>query len=271
MNPPPPSPNQPHWRDVLSDLDRRVGADRILIASDFDGTLSHIAPTPEDAVIVPAARVALDRLSCLPGVTVAVISGRELTNVEEKAGLPALVYAGNHGLQMEGPHMPPLTIFTEDVRKDLDAALAMLHRSLDPIAGVIIEDKGSSVSVHYRQVAPPDFEIVAAVVPAAAGLSHQIQLRHGKMVWELRPDLGWNKGSAVIRLMARFRIRSAATFFLGDDETDDDVFRILPLGATFAVGERRTKDAAYRCHSPDDAAGLLTWLADRREGSAGQS
>jgi len=257
--------NQPHWRDVLPDLERRLGADRILISSDFDGTLSHIAPTPEDAVILPEIRVALDRLSRLPGVIVAVISGRALANVEEKVGLPGITYGGNHGLEMQGPNMPPLKLFTEDVREDLDTAIAFLRSSLDHIPGVLIEDKGSSASVHYRQVAPLYFDAVAAAVSDAAALSSQIQLRHGKMVWELRPDLGWNKGSAVIRLMARFKIRAAAAFFLGDDETDNDVFHVLPLGATFVVGDHTTREASFRCYSPEDAAGLLMWIADQRE------
>jgi trehalose-phosphatase len=89
------------------------------------------------------------------------------------------------------------------------------------------------------------------------------------MVWELRPDLGWNKGSAVIRLMAHFKIGPAATFFLGDDETDDDVFKVLPSGGTFVVGDRPSEDASFRCRNPSDAADLLTWLADTREFPAG--
>ena len=265
MNEPPPANTQPHWRDTLPDLERRLGADRILVGSDFDGTLALIAPTPDEAVILPEARAALDRLSRLPGVTVAVVSGRALVDVSEKVGLSGLVYGGNHGIEMQGPDMPPLKLAAEDVRKDLRDALASLHAGLDDIAGVIIEDKGSSLSVHYRQVSPADFDVVAAAVTDAASLSPETQLTHGKMVWEIRPDLGWNKGSAVIRLMARFKIRAAAAFFLGDDETDDDVFHVLPHGATFTVGDRSAPEAAFSCHSAEDAAALLTWMADIRE------
>ncbi|HWB04466.1 MAG TPA: trehalose-phosphatase [Verrucomicrobiales bacterium] len=256
--------HQPHWRDVLPDLERRLGADRILIATDFDGTISPIAPAPEDAVILTAARDALERLSKLAGVTAAVISGRALTDIEEKVNLPSLIYAGNHGLEMQGPSMPPLTLFMEDVRKELDGALSLLHASLDSVPGVIIEDKGSSASVHYRMVEPANFDIVAAAVTIAVNEAPQIQLRHGKMVWELRPDVAWNKGSAVVRLMARFKLRSTAVFFLGDDETDDDVFRVLPQGATFIVGDRPNGLASFRCHGPEDAAELLAWMAECR-------
>jgi trehalose 6-phosphate phosphatase len=256
---------QSHWRDVLPNLQRRLGAEQILVASDFDGTISAIAPSPDEAVVMPAARAALDRLSQLPGVTVAVVSGRSLSGVKQKVDLPALVYAGNHGVEMEGPHVPPLTIFTEDARRDLEAALASLHDALDWVAGVLIEDKGSSLSVHYRQAAPADLDFVAAAVTAAGSLSPRIQIRRGKMVQELRPDLGWNKGSAVMHLMTCFKIHPAAAFFLGDDETDDDVFRVLPLGGTFIIGERPSRDAAFRCRDPDDAAELLTWMADQRE------
>jgi trehalose-phosphatase len=255
---------------VLPDLERRLGAGRILVASDFDGTLSPIAPAPEAAVILPEAHAALSRLCRLPGVTVAVVSGRALSNVAEKVGLPDVVYAGNHGMEMQGPSLPMLTFCTAEIREDLEAAIAALRSSLEGIDGVLIEDKGSSASVHYRQVDPVHFDRIAAAVSDAAAPAPQIQLRHGKMVWELRPGPGWNKGSAVVHLMSRFRIGDAAVFFAGDDETDNDVFAILPRGATFVVGDLESRDAAFRCHSPEDVAGLLTWIAKKREALAGQ-
>jgi trehalose 6-phosphate phosphatase len=262
---PPTVEKQPHWRDVLPELERRLGADRILIACDFDGTLSPTAATPEDAVILSGSRAALERLSRLPGVTVAVISSRDVGNVAEKVGLSDLIYGGDHGIEMQGPNLPPFKLSTEDVRWDLSTALALLRSFLDGIGGVLIEDKEAGISVHYGQVAPADFDAVAAAVTEAAALSPQIQLKHGKLVWELRPDLGWNKGSAVIRLMAKFKIGAGAVFFLGDDESDDDVFHVLPRGVTFAVGERAAPEAAFRCRSPEDVAALLTWMADCRE------
>jgi trehalose 6-phosphate phosphatase len=265
MNTPPAAINQPHWREVLPDLERRLGGDRILVASDFDGTLAPLAPTPDEAAILPASRAALEHLSRLPGVTVAVISSRSLEDVADKVGLPALTYAGNHGVEMRGPDMPLFRLPTDDVRWDLNTAVTLLHSFLDGIAGALVEDKGSSISVHYRQVAPADFDAVAAAVTEAAALSPQIQLKHGKMVWELRPDLGWNKGSAIIRLMAHFKIGAGAVFYLGDDETDDDAFHVIPRGATFLVGDRDAPEAAFRCHSPEDVAALLTWIADQRE------
>jgi len=265
MNAPSDTDQKPHWREVLPDLERRIGADRILVASDFDGTLAPLAPTPDAAVILPAAREALSRLSDMPGVTVAVISSRALEDVAGKVGSERLTYGGNHGLEMKGPEIPPLKIRTDEVRWDLATALTMLRSLLQDVEGAIVEDKKSGISVHYRQVNPAQFETVAAAVTEAAALSNDIQLKHGKMVWELRPDLGWNKGSAIIRLMARIKIGAGAVFFLGDDETDDDVFHVLPRAATFAVGDREAPEAAFRCHSPDDVAELLMWMADLRE------
>src|SRR5687767_3940646 len=140
MNESLPANDQPHWREVLPDLARRLGADRILVGSDFDGTLAAIARTPDEAVILPEARAALDRLSRAPGVTVAVSSGRTLANVSAKVGLPRLIYGGNHGVEMQGPDMPPLKLAAEGVREDLRDALTSLHAALDDVAGLIIED-----------------------------------------------------------------------------------------------------------------------------------
>jgi len=261
------SPKQPHWREVLPDLSRRLVADRILVASDFDGTLSRIAATPEEAVPVAGACEVLHRLSELPGVTVAVISGRALADIQQKTGLSEIIHAGNHGLEMQGPGMPPLTLFTPDVREEMEAALAYLKSTLGGVSGVLIEDKGASLSVHYRQVAPVLFDAVAAAAAEAMAKGSQLQLRHGKMVWELRPNVAWNKGSAVVRLLARFKIASTAAFFAGDDETDQDVYGVLPRGATFAVGGDGGKGASFCCHSPEDVVSLLEWLAEERTAS----
>ena len=84
------------------------------------------------------------------------------------------------------------------------------------------------------------------------------------MVWEFRPGPGWNKGSAVTHSMAHFNVLPEAAFFLGDDETDDDVFNILGPSGTFIVGERQSPTAAWRCRDPEDVAELLTWIADFR-------
>jgi trehalose-phosphatase len=202
----------------------------------------------------------------MPGVTVAVVSGRALDDIAEKVSLPQAIVAGNHGLEMRGPDLPHVRVPTDDVRWEMNTAATLLHSLLEGVPGALVEDKKSSLSVHYRQVDPTRYEDVAAAVTEAAALSPQLQLRHGKMVWDLRPDLGWNKGSAVIRLMARFKIGAGAVFFLGDDASDDDVFHVLPRSATFVVGERQAPDAAYRCHSPADVAELLTWCADYRAG-----
>lgn len=196
--------------------------------TDFDGTLSPLALTPDAARIEPSAVVALSELTRRIDV-VGIVTGRAAADAQARVGLPDLLYVGNHGLEWihQGEHsVHPAGLATERV---LGQALTAIRERLEQVAsvgGVIFEDKRLSGSVHYRLSDDPlkvgnDLASITDQVAREYGL----RVSAGKMVFELRPLAEVNKGTALEMLIAQHRL-DAAVFF-GDDITDVDGFLAL--------------------------------------------
>ena len=191
---------------------------------DIDGVLAAIRPRPEDAFVPPETRLLLEALSESFRV-VAAVSGRSLADAEAMVGVPGLVVVGNHGMEAAGPGWREEWASAEERRRVAAAAESLrLDPHLDE-AGVQLELKGFSLSLHYRR--SPNQEAAAAVALRAAEAAaerHGLQALAGRAVVDLRPS-GPNKGTAVRRLVDREGLCAAA--YLGDDRTDLDAFRAL--------------------------------------------
>lgn len=192
--------------------------------TDFDGTISPIVPTPEQARADPASIEALRQLSHKLAL-VAIVSGRSAADVHERVGLPGVVYVGNHGLEMWHDGVVTCVPGAERFPALLRDALERLQARLTQ-RGLRFEHKGLTASIHYRQADDPDAgrrAILAAI--ANEGLDSILRVSEGRMVVELRPPIAVNKGTAVRQLVDQFGLRSAV--FVGDDRTDVDAFRAL--------------------------------------------
>ena len=192
--------------------------------SDIDGTISAIAPTPAEAKVDPLCREALRALSQSLSL-VAVVSGRSAGEALSMVGLPQIVYVGNHGL--ETWENGRLTVI-EDVRyfrEILRSFLDRLRQSID-VQGVLIQSKGLTASVHYRQANDPEETRGQILDTIAANQSDErFLITEGRMIVEIRPPIGINKGTAVAGLVCRNRLEGAV--YLGDDLTDLDAFKEL--------------------------------------------
>jgi trehalose 6-phosphate phosphatase len=234
-----------HLADVLRE--RPAG-----LFSDFDGTLSPVAPTPDGAVAapgVPETLAALARRLDLVGI----VTGRGVADVTQRVGVPDLLYVGNHGLEWHEHgehHVHPAGVAAEqslpEALRDIELRLAA-HASLD---GTIFEDKRYSGSVHYR-LSPEAGKVGEILVPIVHEVAREYGFwaSDGKMVVELRPGAEVNKGSAVRRIVTERKLRSAV--FLGDDVTDADAFRVLH--------ELRDEAGLHTC-----SVGVLTLDTDQR-------
>ncbi|HKJ93919.1 MAG TPA: trehalose-phosphatase [Longimicrobiales bacterium] len=245
------------WRE------RRRLAGRMLVAVDFDGTLSPIVERPEDAAIVPAARAALSDLAARGDTVVAVVSGRSLADVRARVGLAGVFYAGNHGLEIEGPGLERVHPAAASARPHLAAAGRRLASELAAWPGVQVEDKGLTLSVHYRRA---DAGVGERVVAAARRVCDAASLRltEGKKVVELRPAVDWDKGRATVFLLEVVAPGGAPVLFIGDDRTDEDAFRALGQGgAGVLVSAAPPPDTAATAfvRSPAEVAALLRELA----------
>lgn len=261
------APMIPHALEQLDDwrtMRREAGA--LFVGLDFDGTLSPIVQRPEDARLLPAAVVALRRLEARPDTHVAIVSGRGLSDVRDRVGLDGLYYAGNHGLEIEGPGVRRMHPEAEAAAPLLRSCARSLASALDGEPGVQLEDKGLTLSVHYRRArrAGAADRVLEAVSEACGG---SLRTTVGKMVVEIRPAVAWDKGRAVVFLLEVVEGAHAGTvpaLFVGDDRTDEDAFRVLvgrgagvlvteePPGSTSALGYLR---------APEEVVDLLEGLA----------
>ena len=235
----------------LDDVTRAVtGAARILLLLDFDGTLAPIVERPELAKLPQATRSLLLALDAEPRVSVAVISGRSLADLRKRVGLE-LIFAGNHGLEIEAPGLtfrPPDLTGTQPLMPTLASDLS---KRLAAINGVLVENKGPSLSIHYRNVNDERVaDVLDAVTSAWTPHSQLLELHKGKKVLEIRPRVEWNKGKAAQWILEHVGDEGVLPVCIGDDTTDEDIFRALPDSISIKVGEEDTA-ARYRVSTPE--------------------
>ncbi len=251
----------PHWQERREEIRSQVEArPRVLLACDFDGTLAPIAPRPEEAMLPERTRRLLDQIARSADVVLAFVSGRGLRNLRAHVGIEAAFYCGNHGLEIEGPGIAWSSPEAASRRPEMDSILADLRRETSPLRNVLVEDKGLTATVHWRLASPDVRKRLGPIVADAVRKHPGLWLGEGKAVWELRPRVEWNKGSAVQFLLAHARLEAADTLFLGDDKTDESAFGVLPSGVTLRVGVDGKTAARYRARDPADAAEFLHFL-----------
>ena len=216
-----PLPNLLHHID---DALRVIRADRPGLFVDFDGTIAHLAPTPDEAVVSPRAADSLRRLAEIIPL-VCVISGRAAGDLRDKVGLDRVLYVGNHGAeQIEDGNLrvvPGLEGYSQRIGRLLDA----LRDNVD-IPGILWENKRYSAAVHFRATKDPNqvgsvLQTALKNVGGAAGL----QVFWGKMLLEIRPPTGLHKGYALRNLVRERSLNGV--MFIGDDRTDLDALVAL--------------------------------------------
>ncbi len=242
----------PVWTDAW----RASG--HLVLLLDFDGTLAPIVDRPEMAAMPRRTRAALDRLMAMGGVTVAVVSGRGLADVRERAAIPGIAYAGNHGMEIEGAGLHRIHPEAAAARPELEEVAAVIEPTLEGIDGAFLEDKGLTLSIHYR-MAPDHAEEVREIVLEAAGGRAGLAVTEGKMVVEVRPRVEWHKGKAVLFLLDQVRPPpDAPVLYLGDDRTDEDAFRALASWSPAAEG-------ILIADAPPAESAATAWLRDPAE------
>lgn len=257
-------------RDWPPSVRRRVArGGSLLLLLDFDGTLSPLSPTPRSARMGPGLRRLLRRLNGHPRMHVGIISGRAVADVKKRVGVPALFYGGNHGLELKGPgiHFQHPGAFL--LRPVLDKVEVLCRAAFDGFPGVLVEAKGLGVAVHDRRL-PRSFEsrfngALSRVKAATRALP--LAWQPGHRVWEALPRVAWDKGRAA-RLL-RKHLRGPLTIAIGDDKTDENLFRAVNRGGvSIRVAPEGPSAAQYAVPGQGDVAVILKTLDDviRREG-----
>jgi trehalose 6-phosphate phosphatase len=252
--------------DSLGEIHERiVQASYLLLCLDFDGTLAEIAKDPTKVFLSGRMRLTLQSLSRCLNTSVAIISGRERADLQSRVDIPGLIYAGNHGLEISGPGF----IFVEPGatarRATLEKLIPRLERGLEGILGARVEDKGLTVTVHYRQAAASEWERLRQITETSlADSSHLFHMTAGDKVYEIRPHGSGTKGTAVGWIKERLEKPNALVTYVGDDATDEDAFRALGEDITVKVGCSPQTAAQYQLDGPADVQRFLEWLAQCR-------
>src|SRR5690348_15382721 len=228
---------------------------------DIDGTLLDLMPTPREVWVPPGLAKTLNRLYRRTGGALALVSGRSLNDIDLIFAPEQFPAIGGHGAEMRieadaeavAAHAPPLD-------KELKRRLAAIAR-LSP--GILLEDKGYSLALHYRLAPHAEKAIYEAVSLIRADLPDApIEVLPGKQVCEIKHS-GFTKASGVRELMAHEPFRGRRPLFFGDDVTDETVFAIMPDfdGVAFSVG-RRARGVAGHFDAPNDVREFLARLLD---------
>lgn len=258
-----------HRKEIL----RRLAPGRPFVCLDYDGTLTPVAEHPDLAELSEGTREVLRRLA--RRWPVAVVSGRDAEEVRRRVGIEGIHYAGNHGLEMLGPRGRRETV-DEPEAVVLDRAAAEVRRRISSVDGAWVERKRFGLAVHFRQADPEDRPRVLEAVHGVATGEPSLRATGGKQVVELRPDVGWDKGRAVERLVERVRAEDVGKeepvvpVYVGDDITDEDGFEaVRDSGIGIAVrgeDDDRPTRARYSLAGPEEVRTFLSFLLESRTG-----
>ena len=243
-------------------------AKHILLLTDYDGTLTPIVGRPELANLPQRAKQSLQLLAENPHLTLGIISGRTLEDLQEKVGIEGIIYVGNHGLEIEGPGITYVNPVAGKAGPILSSLSEELSKALSGIKGAWMDNKGLTLSLHYRFVDEAQIEEMSEIFHEAikASLaSGEVQIIMSKKAYDIKPTVDWDKGEAAAFIAKRISKKEPLTVYLGDDVTDYDGFRTVDEngGISIYVGEENTEPVAqYFLYAPEEVYQFLDMLRE---------
>ncbi|XP_047319323.1 trehalose-phosphate phosphatase B-like [Impatiens glandulifera] len=258
---------------------------KIVVFLDYDGTLSNIVDNPDLAYMTPQMQKTLKKVvQCFP---TAIISGRGREKVRDFVELDNVWYAGSHGLDIAAPlqsfkygdpkhqtrvldKMGNEIVLFQPAKKylpEIQKLLVTLDEKTKDINGVLIENNTFCVSVHFRHVNDEDYSTLENLVKSVVKEYQCFRMAKGKMVFEIRPNMEWNKGHALNYFLDTLGFGNSDEFiplYIGDDRTDEDAFKAIRIrGEGFPIivssSPRETK-ALYSLKNPSEVNKFLSRL-----------
>ncbi|MFW5822009.1 MAG: trehalose-phosphatase [Tangfeifania sp.] len=233
---------------------------------DYDGTLTPIVKRPEDALISDSMRSVLKK--CAAKFKVAVVSGRDMDDLKSKVQVDKLIFAGSHGFRISGPDGLYKEHEKADVilprLSDIEEELYQILPQIDK--GIQIDRKRYAVAVHYRNANEDNIPVIKQKVDEILKENPDFKKGEGKKILEIKPNVDWHKGKAVLWIMKKLGVDDTSKFvpiYIGDDVTDEDAFRsISEFGVGILVGTHGQETAArYRLDDVPDVQSFLNRLA----------
>lgn len=254
------------WPRIASRLVAKIRAGQnLLLLSDYDGTLTPIVRDPSDAWLSHDVRADIGILAASGRVRVGILSGRALDDLRLRVGVEGVLYAGCHGLEVEGPTMRFQHPAADERRTMLASLATTLSERTAELGGVVVESKGLAVAVHYRNASLAEQARLLTVLRGTLGSRVDLRSLHGRKVVEILPTQTWDKGRCAVWIrdhVLRASTPHVTTVYMGDDATDEPAFRALRGDAlTIKVGGSGPTLAACALAGVDGVHRLLSALA----------
>ncbi len=226
---------------------------------DYDGTLTPIVERPELAVLSSEMRAAIKHLA--EKYTVAIVSGRMREDVEKLVGIKGIFYAGSHGFDIMGPGFSMMHPKVKEIMPVISQIIKQLSEKLSDIQGILIEEKKFSVAVHYRLVEQQYLPRIKEIIDEIIKDQNKICLMSGKKVFEILPDIDWDKGKAVRWIIDALKVswQDVCVVYIGDDVTDEYAFRTLRTRGFGILVSNESKESAadFRLSSTEEVKKLF--------------
>ena len=255
------------WSAADALRERLKSAGRLFLFVDFDGTLAPVVSTPSLASLPLEHNDILRALATRNDIVTAVISGRTVDDLRRRIGLP-VIYAGNYGLEIQGPGLNYTVPGADEFRAMVFQICNRLRARLALYAGVLVECKALTATVHLRQALPWEAAEAQGIVRSTVGDHTGFQISAGKDAMEIHPAISWNKGAAARWILQSLSGRESEAICIGDDFMDEPMFAELSAGISVRVGRDDRTAAAYWVQETE-VAPLLSFLSDRAYGLRG--
>lgn len=244
------SKKKKHLISAWNLIKKKIKDKYVYLFLDFDGTLCRLRRKPSAAKLSVSNFKILKKLAGCKNITLAVVSGRELREIKKLVGIKKIIYAGNHGMEIYGAAARSGRFVKKENNK-IKEIRKELRKNLKGIKGVFVEDKGFTVSAHFRMAAGSEEKEIIRIIKKVT-LPYEkagyIRVIKGKKVLEIRPSSAMDKGGCAEYLLKKeekTRKTGVIPFYLGDDQTDEDAFnRLKGKGFCVEVVSKKNQETA---------------------------
>ncbi len=251
--------------EILAEVKAKISSKtKIVLLCDYDGTLTPIRKIPSMAVLSNTMKDLINKLKTKRCFSFGIVTGRSQKDISKLIDCRDMTIISNHGLQITKRKKVWIHPQAKRIIPLLKIIYHLLEEAVNPFGSALIENKKLTLTVHYRNVKSDLIRILKKkVFEIVRQHNRKVKTTSGKKIIEVRPNISWNKGKAVQKILRTVNTRNnkPRILYMGDDNTDEDVFKILGKNAiTVRVGQKRKSCAHYYVKNISEVQKFLEWV-----------